>query len=285
MRAQRHLGLLLEPGDDVDGVTAHDGRVRPVERAFQRRRHHRCRQAPHPGDPRVTHFGLLGARGQHPRECPIRVGPEDHPLLRAVQGKAVVEQLGALLAPVAAPVAAGGAVAVEAGKDVEGVGSRPCRSPRVRLIGCGYRPANHGETHRRRPARRPPQGARAANRRPECIGAVCPTGAPVLPDRTPVGGVVRRPVPADGEPARRRPVRVAWPDLACACAGDDRVAGGAGGRAWGRCGPGARTRSGACASPSVANSAAVSTAERTSSRSERFIGRPVVVGGNMCSSD
>src|SRR3954467_10083703 len=29
VRAQRHLGLLLEPGDDVDGVTAHDGRVRP----------------------------------------------------------------------------------------------------------------------------------------------------------------------------------------------------------------------------------------------------------------
>src|SRR5919197_3033914 len=37
--------------------------------------------------------------------------------------KAVVEQLGALLAPVAGPIAAGGAVAVEAGKDVECVGS------------------------------------------------------------------------------------------------------------------------------------------------------------------
>src|SRR6266545_993971 len=31
VRAQRYLGLLLEPGDDVDGVAAHDGRVRPVE--------------------------------------------------------------------------------------------------------------------------------------------------------------------------------------------------------------------------------------------------------------
>jgi hypothetical protein len=31
VRAQRHLGLLLEPSDDVDGVTAHDGRVWPVE--------------------------------------------------------------------------------------------------------------------------------------------------------------------------------------------------------------------------------------------------------------
>jgi hypothetical protein len=61
---------------------------------------------------------------QHPGECSIGVRPEDHPLLRVVQGKAVVEQLGALLAPVAAPVGAGtdGPVAVEAGKDVEGVG-------------------------------------------------------------------------------------------------------------------------------------------------------------------
>ena len=41
---------------------------------------------------------------------------------------------------------------------------------------------------------------------------------------------------------------------------------------------------GAPASPSVANAAAVSTASRTSSRSERFVGRPVVVGGNMCSA-
>jgi hypothetical protein len=29
----------------------------------------------------------------------------------------------------------------------------------------------------------------------------------------------------------------------------------------------------------------VSTASRTSSRSERFLGRPVIVGGNMCSAD
>ena len=56
VRAQRHLGLLLEPGDDVDGVTAHDGRVRPVEGSFQRRRHHRRRHVPHPSDPRVAHF-------------------------------------------------------------------------------------------------------------------------------------------------------------------------------------------------------------------------------------
>src|SRR5919197_268647 len=54
---------------------------------------------------------------------PDKCGPEDHPLLLAVQREAVVEELGALLAPVAGPIAAGGAEAVEAGKDVEGVGS------------------------------------------------------------------------------------------------------------------------------------------------------------------
>src|SRR5919108_280430 len=81
VRAQRHLGLLLEPGDDVDGVIAHDGRVRPVEGAFQSGRHDRCRHAPHPRDPWVTHLGLLGARGQHPRKCPIGVGPEHHPVV------------------------------------------------------------------------------------------------------------------------------------------------------------------------------------------------------------
>jgi hypothetical protein len=42
-------------------------------------------------------------------------------LTRSVRGEAVLEWLGALLAPVAAPVAVVGAEAVEAGKDVEGV--------------------------------------------------------------------------------------------------------------------------------------------------------------------
>jgi hypothetical protein len=98
VRAPRYLGLLLEPGDDVDGVAAHDGRIRPVEGSFQCGRDHCCRQAPHPGDPWVTHLGLFGARGQHPRERPIRIGPEDHPLLLAIQGEAVAEELGALLA-------------------------------------------------------------------------------------------------------------------------------------------------------------------------------------------
>src|SRR6476659_3986749 len=54
----------------------------------------------------------------------MRVGPEDHPLLVAVQGEAVLEQFRALLPPVAAPVAAAGrAEAIQAGKDVEGVAS------------------------------------------------------------------------------------------------------------------------------------------------------------------
>src|SRR6266508_2979278 len=49
-------------------------------------------------------------------------------LIRVTHGSrasdsSVLEQLGALLAPVAAPVAAVGAKAVEAGKDVESVGS------------------------------------------------------------------------------------------------------------------------------------------------------------------
>src|SRR3954465_1692316 len=78
--------------------------------------------ASHARKPRVTHFGVLGARGQHPHEGSECVGAEDHPLLLAVEGKAVLEQLGALLAPVAGPVAAGGAVTVEAGEYVEDVG-------------------------------------------------------------------------------------------------------------------------------------------------------------------
>src|SRR5690606_26912976 len=45
-----------------------------------------------------------------------------HSLLLVVHSKAVVKEFGALLAPVAGPVAGGGAVAVEAGKDVKGVG-------------------------------------------------------------------------------------------------------------------------------------------------------------------
>src|ERR671920_2572784 len=121
--AQRHPRVLLEAGDDVEGVAIHDGRLWPVEGTFQRRRHHRCRHAPHPSVHRVKLVFLY--RAQQLQELPEGVGPKDHPLLLADYGEAVVEELGALLAPVAAPVARGGvgAVAVEGGEDVEGVGS------------------------------------------------------------------------------------------------------------------------------------------------------------------
>src|ERR1039457_4229973 len=90
-----HAPSLGDPSA-ADGVRAHDVGIRPAEGAFQCGRHHRGRQAPPPADPRVTHLGLLGARGQHPRERPVRVGPEDHPLLLAIEGEAVLEELGAL---------------------------------------------------------------------------------------------------------------------------------------------------------------------------------------------
>ncbi len=122
VRAQGHLGLLLEPGDDVDGVAAHQRRVRPVEGSLERRRHHRCRQAPHPVVHRVTHLGLLGARAQQLHHLPKGGGAEDHPLVRLVHGEAALEELGTVLAPVAAPVAAAvRAEAVDGGDDVEGV--------------------------------------------------------------------------------------------------------------------------------------------------------------------
>jgi hypothetical protein len=47
----------------------------------------------------------------------------------------VVQQLGALLTPIAGPVATGGAVAVEAGKDIEGLGSGHVVLLECRLIG------------------------------------------------------------------------------------------------------------------------------------------------------
>src|SRR3954452_1995645 len=119
VRAQRLVGLLLEPGDDVDCVPADELRVRPVERLLQRGRHHRGRRVPHPRDPRIAHVVPFSARGQHPRELPVGGSPENHALVGAVQVEAMVEQLRALLAPVPGPVGAGGGVAIEAGEDVE----------------------------------------------------------------------------------------------------------------------------------------------------------------------
>src|SRR5207249_2333120 len=72
-------------------------------------------------DPRVAHVGVLRARRQHLRERPVGVGPEHHPLVLVVDGEAVVEEFGTLLAPVAGPIAAGAPEAVEAGEHIEGV--------------------------------------------------------------------------------------------------------------------------------------------------------------------
>ena len=62
-------------------------------------------------------------------------------------------------------------------------------------LGRGPRALPDGRFHGDRPARtfkvrlRPaPRRSSRQPRRPECVGAVCPTGAPVLPDRAPVGG-------------------------------------------------------------------------------------------------
>ena len=91
---------------------------------------------PHPGDPGVAHLGLLGARRPAcATNSPVRVGAEDHPLVVAVQGEAVVEQLGALLAPVAGPVA-GRRRRSRRGWNIERVrGSQLLSSSSV--IGCG----------------------------------------------------------------------------------------------------------------------------------------------------
>ena len=105
VRAQRHFGLLFEPANDVDGITAHHGCVRPVERFFQRRRHHR------PGGLRilVTHGSrtsrFLGAIGQTFRPNSGSVSfRADNSLPRAVEDEAASEQLGALLAAAAGPI-------------------------------------------------------------------------------------------------------------------------------------------------------------------------------------
>ena len=57
-------------------------------------RHHRRRHLPHRGVPRVTHIGLLAARGRHLCEQPMRLGPEDHPLPLVEQGEAMVLDAG-----------------------------------------------------------------------------------------------------------------------------------------------------------------------------------------------
>jgi len=80
VRAQRDVGLLLEPGDDVDGITAYEYRVRPVKGAFQGCGHHRCRYVPHLGVHWVELLQFPGARAQQLHKLPEGVGPQHHPL-------------------------------------------------------------------------------------------------------------------------------------------------------------------------------------------------------------
>src|SRR5829696_675510 len=65
VRAQRHRGFLLEPGDDVDGITIRDGGVRPIEGCVKGGRHHGRGKASHPGDPQV----IPASSASEPRIC------------------------------------------------------------------------------------------------------------------------------------------------------------------------------------------------------------------------
>ena len=134
VRAQRDIGFLLQPGDDLDRVPAHDGRIRPVEGVLERRGDDVRRQGPHPVHPRIADVVALTAGGQHLHEGQIGVGSEDHPLRTVVRREPVRQQLGTLLAPVAAPVARGavGTEAVEAGEDVKGVGRGHAPTDKIR---------------------------------------------------------------------------------------------------------------------------------------------------------
>ena len=122
-----------------------------------------------------------------------------------------------------------------------------------------------------------PNSTRAARSCGGPRGGGSPSGAPVLPDRG--AGRLRCRAPGDETGVRQTCARGRTVPLRRACA-DDGAAGGAGARWWGRSAARARAGAGwgagACdaagprvASPSVANSSAVPTASRTSSRSER----------------
>src|SRR4029077_5055595 len=107
------------------GVAANEGRVGPIERSFERRREDRGRQVPHRTVDRVDVLQEPGSRANGLHEHPHGVRAEDQALRLTIEGEAAVEELRSLLAPVAAPITFGtvGAVAVEAGVDVEGVES------------------------------------------------------------------------------------------------------------------------------------------------------------------
>jgi len=82
LRAQRHLGLLLEPGD---GRRTARPPLMTVPRPASRVVHPgwstppSAGQAPHPGDPWVTHLGLLGTLGQPSARTPDTCWPPKDP--------------------------------------------------------------------------------------------------------------------------------------------------------------------------------------------------------------
>jgi len=62
VRAQWDCRLLFEPGNDIDGVPARDGRVRPVEWFLKCGRHDGRRHASHPERPCIERLKLLSVR-------------------------------------------------------------------------------------------------------------------------------------------------------------------------------------------------------------------------------
>ncbi len=202
--------------------------------------------------------------------------------LRAARGRSGAARgaTHARVRPVIAPARAGGVTLASSWRPQCATTSVPRRRPtpagwrarRVRTRGVG------GGRRRTTPGR--PKAARSRGK----LGAA-PAGLPVLPgagaggalpgQRCGCGSLPGAPAVqtwarAGGEPARRgregrRSAR------RCGCS--TTWAGGAG-REGG---------AGRAASPRVANSSAVSRAPRMNSRSERRVGRSVVVEGNMCS--
>jgi len=81
-RAQRHRGLLLEPGDDLDGITIRDGGVRPIEGCVKGGRHHGRGKASHPGDPRRSY---PASSASEPSICANVWYVRGHPACRAAQ--------------------------------------------------------------------------------------------------------------------------------------------------------------------------------------------------------
>src|SRR6476620_6266732 len=90
----------------------------------------RCRHAPQPVVHRVVDPGLLGARAEELHELPEGGGSEDQPLVLAHPGETAVEELGTLLAPVAAPVAVGPVLTAASERAIAFDVVRPVAAPR-----------------------------------------------------------------------------------------------------------------------------------------------------------